>query len=190
MNQDQTITNLSQIEKSQDCRHPPYNLEAEQALLGAILVDNNALKQVSDFLTADHFFDPLHVKIYSTLESTIKGGKLATPIILKNFFDDCPPINAHMTVAQYLGSLVANATTIINAGAYGRTVIDDKVGGIAARGDFPVVHPVSVFKDEYTISGSNLNKVSLYDYYDNIDDINSSDKIGSNNNNKYDGRDV
>ena len=44
---------------------------------------------------------------------------------------------------------------------YGRTVIDDKVGGIAAKGDVCVVHPVAVFKEEYTISGSNLNKVRV-----------------------------
>ena len=44
---------------------------------------------------------------------------------------------------------------------YGRTVIDDKVGGIAAKGDVCVVHPVAVFKEEYTISGSSLNKVRV-----------------------------
>jgi replicative DNA helicase len=47
-------------------RQPPHNLEAEQALLGAILVNNESHDRVSAFLDPEHFFDPLHGQIYET----------------------------------------------------------------------------------------------------------------------------
>ena len=105
-------------------RQPPHNLEAEQALLGAILVNNEALDRVSGFLSPDHFFDPLHAQIYETLETLIHAGKTATPITVKTFFENVEPIDTNTTVPQYLGRLAANATTIINAAEYGRTIYD------------------------------------------------------------------
>ncbi len=48
---------------------PPHNLEAEQALLGAILVNNEAHDRVSGFLEPHHFYDPLHQQIYETRPS-------------------------------------------------------------------------------------------------------------------------
>ncbi len=105
-------------------RQAPHNLEAEQALLGAILINNEALDRVSGFLSPDHFFDPLHGRIYETLATLIHAGKTATPITVKTFFENAEPIDANMTVPQYLGRLAANATTIINAAEYGRTVYD------------------------------------------------------------------
>jgi replicative DNA helicase len=104
-------------------REAPHNIEAEQALLGAILVNNEALDRVSNFLKTNHFFDPLHGRIYETAAKLIMGGKRATPITLKTFFQADEPV-ADLTVPQYLGRLAANATTIINAEDYGRTVYD------------------------------------------------------------------
>jgi len=105
-------------------RAAPHNIEAEQALLGAILVNNEAHDRVSGFLEADHFFDPLHQQIYETLSKLIASGKQATPITLKTFFESAEPIDAGLTVPQYLGRLAANAATIINARDYGRTIHD------------------------------------------------------------------
>ncbi|MHA1517151.1 MAG: replicative DNA helicase [Alphaproteobacteria bacterium] len=104
-------------------RERPHNLEAEQALLGAILVNNEALDRVSNFLKPVHFFDPLHGHIFETAAKLIMGGKRATPITLKTFFQNDEPVGA-LSVPQYLGRLAANATTIINAEDYGRTVYD------------------------------------------------------------------
>ncbi|CCB65262.1 MULTISPECIES: replicative DNA helicase [unclassified Hyphomicrobium] len=105
-------------------RQPPHNIEAEQALLGAILVNNEALDRVSGFLSPDHFFDPLHARIFETLGTLIHAGKTATPITVKTFFENVEPIDSNLTVPQYLGRLAANATTIINAAEYGRTIYD------------------------------------------------------------------
>jgi len=105
-------------------RAAPHNLEAEQALLGAILVNNDAHDRVSNFLEAHHFYDPLHQQIYEVASKLIASGKQATPITLKTFFEGAEPIDAGLTVPQYLGRLAANAATIINARDYGRTIHD------------------------------------------------------------------
>jgi replicative DNA helicase len=105
-------------------RVAPHNFEAEQALLGAILVSNEAHDRVSSFLEPAHFFDPLHQQIFETLSRLIASGKQATPITLKTFFENAEPIDAHTTVPQYLGRLAANAATIINARDYGKTIHD------------------------------------------------------------------
>ena len=101
----------------------PHNLEAEQALLGAILVNNEACDRVSSFLKAEHFFDLLHGRIYDHAAKLIWAGKRATPITLKTFFQEDEPVG-ELTVPQYLGCLAASATTIINAEDYGRTIYD------------------------------------------------------------------
>ena len=105
-------------------RAAPHNLEAEQALLGAILVNNEAHDRVSGFLEPHHFFDPLHQQIYETAAKLIASGKQATPITLKTFFENAEPIGSGLSVPAYLGQLAANATTIINVRDYGRTIYD------------------------------------------------------------------
>ena len=104
-------------------RSAPHNIEAEQSLLGAILVNNDAFYRVSDFLEPKHFFEPLHQTIYETASSLIRMGKVATPVTLKTFLPADADIGG-MTVGQYLARLAAEATTIINAQDYGRTVYD------------------------------------------------------------------
>ncbi len=104
-------------------RQAPLNIEAEQALLGAVLINNESFDRVSGFLHANHFFEPLHGRLFEVMAKLIQAGKHASPITLKTFFDSEPPIG-QLTVAQYLGRLAANATTIINAEAYGRTIYD------------------------------------------------------------------
>src|ERR1700723_3714054 len=104
-------------------RSAPHNIEAEQSLLGAILVNNDAFYRVSDFLEPKHFFEPIHQTIYETSGSLIRMGKGATPIPLKTFVPAETDIGG-MTVGQYLARLAAEATTIINAQDYGRTVYE------------------------------------------------------------------
>jgi replicative DNA helicase len=104
-------------------RTAPHNIEAEQALLGAVLVNNEAFYRVSDFLEPKHFFEPLHQKIFELAGSLIRAGKVATPITLKTFLPPDVDI-AGLTVSQYLARLAAEATTVINAEDYGRTVYD------------------------------------------------------------------
>ena len=104
-------------------RSAPHNIEAEQSLLGAILVNNDAFYRVSDFLEPKHFFEPIHQTIYETAGSLIRMGKVATPVTLKTFVPADTDIGG-MTVGQYLARLAAEATTIINAQDYGRTIYE------------------------------------------------------------------
>jgi len=104
-------------------RSPPANVEAEQALLGAILINNDAYDRVSDFLKAEHFVEEIHRRVYDIAGSLIRAGKLASPITLKTFLGD-HDLGGGMTVPQYLARLAMEATTIINANDYGRTIHD------------------------------------------------------------------
>ncbi|MGB7035793.1 MAG: replicative DNA helicase [Xanthobacteraceae bacterium] len=104
-------------------RTAPHNIEAEQALLGAILVNNEAFYRVSDFLEPKHFFEPIHQRIFELAGSLVRAGKIATPVTLKTFLPADADI-AGLSVNQYLARLAAEATTIINAQDYGRTVYD------------------------------------------------------------------
>jgi replicative DNA helicase len=104
-------------------RAAPHNIEAEQALLGAILVNNEAFYRVSDFLEPGHFFEPIHQQIYELSSQLIRAGKIASPVTLKTFL----PVDldiAGLNASQYLARLAAEATAIINAADYGRTIND------------------------------------------------------------------
>src|SRR2546421_4923585 len=104
-------------------RAAPHNIEAEQALLGAILVNNEAFYRVSDFLEPGHFFEPIHQKIFELASSLTRAGKVASPVTLKTFLP--PDLDvAGLTASQYLARLAAEATTVINAEDYGRTTYD------------------------------------------------------------------
>src|SRR5262252_7189891 len=104
-------------------RSAPHNIEVEQALLGAILVNNEAFYRVSDFLEPEHFFEPLHQKIYKDAGSLVRSGKSATPITLKTFLPGDLDI-AGLNASQYPARLATEATTVINAADYGRTIYE------------------------------------------------------------------
>lgn len=101
----------------------PHNIEAEQALLGAILINNDALQRVIGFLQPEHFFEPIHTQIYDVARTLISAGRVATPVTLKAFLPADIDI-AGLPLGKYLARLAAEATTIINAVDYGRIVCD------------------------------------------------------------------
>lgn len=115
---------LDDIEtEDSDLRSPPRNLEAEQALLGAILVNNEACDRVSGFLSPEHFFEPLHARLFEAAATHIRAGKLASPVTLKTFFENDATLQ-DIGGSAYLARLAAAATTIINAEEYGRTIYE------------------------------------------------------------------
>ena len=67
---------------------PPNNIEAEQAILGSILVSNEIFDDVSPILNSKNFYDPMHQKIFIAIEKLIFSGMLANPITLKNLFEN------------------------------------------------------------------------------------------------------
>ncbi len=104
-------------------REAPNNIEAEQALLGAVLVNNDAFYRVSDFLKSAHFYEPLHRKIFDVAAELIRMGKIANPVTLKTFLPAEEKVG-ELSVAQYLARLAAEAVTVINAADYGRAIYD------------------------------------------------------------------
>jgi len=65
----------------------PNNIEAEQSVIGSILVTNEIFDEISTIISSINFYDPMHQKIYSAIESLIYKGMLANPITLKNYFE-------------------------------------------------------------------------------------------------------
>ncbi len=103
-------------------RTAPHNVEAEQALLGAIIVNNDAFDRVSDFLRPEHFSEELHQRVFDVAGHMIRQGKTASVITMKTFLGSDIP--SGVDVQAYLARLAAEATTIINAEDYGRTIHD------------------------------------------------------------------
>ena len=66
----------------------PNNTEAEQSVIGSILVTNEIFDEISTIISSVNFYDPMHQKIYNAIESLIYKGMLANPITLKNYFED------------------------------------------------------------------------------------------------------
>lgn len=104
-------------------RRPPANLEAEQALLGALLANNKAYERVSEFLEHDHFADPVHGRIFEAIRRRIEAGQLADAVTLRAEFEHTGQLE-EVGGTAYLAQLLAATVGIINAGEYGRTVHD------------------------------------------------------------------
>jgi replicative DNA helicase len=104
-------------------RLPPHNIEAEQALLGAVMVNNEAYNRVADFLLVEHFYEPVHAKIFEVCAQLIGQGQLADPVTLRTWFNEDPALR-ELDGAKYLRDMAIAAETIINAEAYARLIHD------------------------------------------------------------------
>jgi len=104
-------------------RLPPANLQAEQALLGALLANNKAYERVADFLAPEHFADPIHGRIFQAIARRIEAGQLADAVTLKAEFEHSGLLDEVGGVA-YLAQLLTAMVGIINAGEYGRAIHD------------------------------------------------------------------
>ena len=104
-------------------RLPPSNIQAEQALLGALLANNKAYERVSEFLAPDHFADPIHGRVYQSIVRRIEAGQLADALMLKVEFENSG-ILEEVGGTPYLAQLLTAMVGIINAGEYGRAVHD------------------------------------------------------------------
>src|ERR1700735_5488020 len=104
-------------------RLPPSNMQAEQALLGALLANNKAYERVSEFVTADHFVDPIHGRIFQAIVRRVEAGQLADAVTLKAEFEHAG-ILEEVGGTPYLTELLSSMVGIINAGDYGRAIHD------------------------------------------------------------------
>ncbi len=86
----------------------PNNIEAEQSVIGSILVSNEIFDEVSTIISSLNFFDPMHQKIFSAIENLIYKGMLANPITLKNYFEN---EKDELNVPEYLVKITKFSTS-------------------------------------------------------------------------------
>lgn len=104
-------------------RELPSNVEAEQALLGAMLANNRAYERVCEFLLPEHFADPINGTIYTHIADRILEGHTADAVTLKGDFENSGVLD-EVGGTAYLARLLAAMVGIIQAGEYGRAVLD------------------------------------------------------------------
>jgi replicative DNA helicase len=102
-------------------RLPPQDLEAEQALLGALISNNKAFEKVQDFLAPEHFADPVHARIFGVIQRRVMLGELADVVVLRTELAHDEEL-ASAGGVEYLVGLVAATIGILNAGEYGKLI--------------------------------------------------------------------
>jgi len=101
----------------------PHNIEAEQQLLGAILTNNEVHYRISSLVRAEHFYDPVHQRIFEIAAARIQKNALASPVTLKAFFEDDPGLK-ELGGPAYLARLAGAAISAYAAGDYARMIYD------------------------------------------------------------------
>ena len=125
----------------------PSNLEAEQALIGSVLVNNDIIDEISNIVSSSKFFDPIHKKIYEVIESLNNKGMIANPITLKNYFENDNGLS-EVGGSEYLVKLTRFSSSIRQAIDYAK-----------------IIHEMYVKRELITIS----DKISEESHDDEID---------------------
>ncbi len=99
----------------------PNNIEAEQAVIGSILVSNDIFDEINTIISSNNFYDPMHQKIFEAIESLIYKGMLANPITLKNYFED---EKDDLNVPEYLVKITKFSTAVRQAIEYSKIIYD------------------------------------------------------------------
>ena len=106
--------------------HPtelPNNIEAEQSVIGSILVSNDILDDVSTIINYTKFYDPIHQKIFLAIENLISKGMLANPITLKNYFENDKNL-IELEGHEYLVKITKFSTSLRQAIEYAKIIYD------------------------------------------------------------------
>jgi len=99
----------------------PNNIEAEQSVIGSILVTNEIFDEISTIISSNNFYDPMHQKIYNAIENLIYKGMLANPITLKNYFED---EKDDLNIPEYLIKITKFSTSVRQAIEYSKIIYD------------------------------------------------------------------
>lgn len=114
---------LSSPKEETPYRTLPQNLEAEQCLLGTLLIDNRSYEKIGDVLKAEFFFAPAHQRIYQAIQTLIDRGQTASPVTLKSYFEKDQDLE-QVGGASYLADLAGSVMSVINVEDYARTIYD------------------------------------------------------------------
>ncbi len=101
----------------------PQNLEAEQGILGSLLIDNRVYEKIGDMVKPDHFYAPAHQRIYKAIQTLVDRGQTASPVTLKGYFEKDADLE-QVGGAAYLAELAAGVISVLNAEDYARTLQD------------------------------------------------------------------
>ena len=104
-----------------DIKELPNNIEAEQSVIGSILLNNEIFDEINLLITNKNFYDPMHQKIYMAIEKLIYGGMLANPITLKNYFEN---EKDELNVPNYLVKITKFSTSSRQAIEYSKLIYD------------------------------------------------------------------
>ena len=99
----------------------PNNIEAEQSVIGSILVTNEIFDEINTIISNVNFFDPMHQKIFNAIESMIYKGMLANPITLKNYFEK---EKDDLDIPEYLVKITKFSTSVRQAIEYSKIIYD------------------------------------------------------------------
>mgnify|MGYP000023240331 CR=1 FL=1 len=99
----------------------PNNIEAEQSVIGSILLTNEIFDEVSLIVSSKNFYDPIHKKIFEALEKLIYGGLLANPITLKNYFEK---EKDELNIPEYLVKITKFSSSSRQALEYSKLIFD------------------------------------------------------------------
>lgn len=101
----------------------PHNIEAEQALLGALLVNNDVYDKVAAIVNDVHFYDPVHARIFDTISARIQKNALASPVTIKAFFEDDEGLK-ELGGPAYLARLAGASVSVFAARDYAQMIYD------------------------------------------------------------------
>ena len=99
----------------------PNNIEAEQSVIGSILLTNEIFDDISLIVSSKNFYDPIHRKIFESLEKLIYGGQLANPITLKNYFEK---EKDDLNIPEYLVKITKFSSSSRQAIEYSKLIFD------------------------------------------------------------------
>ena len=99
----------------------PNNIEAEQSVIGSILLTNEIFDEINILISSKNFYDPMHKKIFSAIESLIYKGMLANPITLKNHFEN---ENDELNIPEYLVKITKFSTSSRQSIEYSKLIYD------------------------------------------------------------------
>ena len=113
------VNNLNIVQS--EINELPNNIEAEQSVIGSILVSNEIFDEINMILTGKNFYDPKHQKIFAAIEKLIYSGMLANPITLKNYFEK---EKDEIDVPDYLVKITKFSTSSRQTIEYSKLVYD------------------------------------------------------------------
>ena len=99
----------------------PNNIEAEQSVIGSILLSNEIFDDINMLISSKNFYDPMHQKIFSAIESLIYKGMLANPITLKNFFEN---EKDELNIPEYLVKITKFSSSTRQTIEYSKLIYD------------------------------------------------------------------